>query len=220
MGLVYDPEWVTKPDWWTAVFTCLLFIATSGLWIFTGFMWAATKRAADAARVSADALPIVERAYVYPEIVATGPIEELIRNATVYYLGDTEKQNIPVPETAEITFNIKNYGKTPAILKTIYAGFGVGPVPTLIGLSIPESVLGERESTSAIICEMQIGITPHQATHIGLYTAHLSFCGEITFYDIWGIEQTTEFNFVWDKEIKRMTLRYAKTKPGNRDVTP
>ena len=39
--------WYTRPDWWTAVFTAALFISTSGLWVFTAFLWSASKRTAE-----------------------------------------------------------------------------------------------------------------------------------------------------------------------------
>ena len=34
-----------QPDWWVAIFTGLLFIATFGLWIFTALLWWTTRKA-------------------------------------------------------------------------------------------------------------------------------------------------------------------------------
>ena len=87
---------------------------------------ATARMAAEAARDSADAFPVVERAYVYPIIVSAGTTEACIENAKVFYLGDPSKNDEPTTDRAEITFKFKNYGKTPAILKRAYAGFGFG----------------------------------------------------------------------------------------------
>jgi predicted carbohydrate-binding protein with CBM5 and CBM33 domain len=38
-------EWFYKADWWVAICTFLLFVATSGLWLFTGLLWRETRRA-------------------------------------------------------------------------------------------------------------------------------------------------------------------------------
>jgi hypothetical protein len=174
-------------------------------------------RSADAAKQAADALPVVERAYIYPIIIAHGAIEDCIKNALVFYLGDPTKDDVPATETAELTFKFKNFGKTPAILKSAFVGFGVHPIGAEIGLSIPEAVLGVLEETNPLTSQMQIGITRKQAQHILVHTGHVCFTGEITFDDIWGNEHTTKFYFVWDKEIKRMALRSVetKTKPKN-----
>ena len=40
-----ESEWYTTPEGWTAAFTGGLFIATFGLWIFTGLLWNATRKA-------------------------------------------------------------------------------------------------------------------------------------------------------------------------------
>ena len=45
-----ESHWYSTPDWWIAGFTGCLFIATSGLWIVTAFMWNATSKHVDLAR--------------------------------------------------------------------------------------------------------------------------------------------------------------------------
>lgn len=167
---------------------------------------------ANAAKQAADAMSVVERAYVYPEIISAGAIDECISDALVFYEGDPAKDDTPILTTAEITFKIKNYGKTPAILKDAFTGFGVNPLSTEIGISISEAILGEKETTRELHTRMQVGLTRNQARHILAYTASLGFSGQITFDDIWGNEHTTRFYFVWDKEIKRMALRGIETK--------
>jgi hypothetical protein len=191
--------------------TVFIAIFTIVLGIFTVSLSRSTRIAANAAKQATDALPVVERAYVYPVIISAGGTGECIREALVFYEGDITKDDTPIPTTAEITFRIKNYGKTPAILKSAYAGFGVNPIGAELGLSIPESILGEMETTSELTSKMQAGPTRTQAQNIRVYTASMGFNGQITFDDIWGNEHTTRFLFVWDQEIQRMALRYVET---------
>jgi hypothetical protein len=177
--------------------------------IFTGVLWVVTGRAADAARAAADALPIVERAYVYPVIISVGPIRDMINRATVYYLGDIDKLDTPANEMSDLSFCIKNFGKTPAIIKGVYASWGVIPLKgfgAFIGRAVPESILGADGETSSIHIEMLQGITPNEARWIVDHTRTLAFEGIITFDDIWGVEYETRFLFRWDGEIEKMVL--------------
>lgn len=113
-----ESQWNT-PEGWTAIFTGLLFIATTGLWIFTWLLWASTRKAirdeekalqiaqfsANAARDSADALPTLERAHVFidvsPSIV--NEMQETIRGFR---------------DAIGVRYHFINHGKTPAIIKT------------------------------------------------------------------------------------------------------
>ena len=109
-------------------------------------------------------------------------------------------------------FKLKNYGKTPAIVKTLFVGLGAYPLGAEIGIFIPESIIGEKEFTSNLVAEMQISLTVNQGVRIDSYTGFFCFSGEITFDDIWGIENITRFSFIWDPTILRMILREASTK--------
>jgi hypothetical protein len=204
----------------SVIFTVALVGSNIALWRVTGTAANAAKQAAQAASVSADAVTVVERAYVYPVITGHGAIGECISNATVFFLGAPDKDDEPVPETAEVTFKFKNFGKTPAILKTAFVGVGVAPLGARIGLAIPEAVLGVLEETNSLRSEMQIGITRKQAQQIGAYTGHICFEGDITFNDIWDNEHTTEFYFVWDLWVERFNLRWVETKTKQKGERP
>jgi hypothetical protein len=197
-----------------AKYTLWLAILTGGLVIVSGFQGYFLIRSdrtaritAEAAQRSAESLTIVERASVYPVIITPGAIEACLRAAL-----SSNKDDIPESELAELTFRLKNFGKTPAILKEAFVAFGAAPHGALIGVSIPESVLASLEETSPIPCPMQIGITRKQAQHILAYTGHISFEGHVTFDDMWGKEHTIEFYFVWDQQIRWMALRGVETK--------
>jgi hypothetical protein len=201
-------------DWLIAGFSGLLVVANI-------FLWIANNRSAIAAKSAVEALPIVERAYVYPVVVGHGAIGDCIENARVFYLDDPTKDDVPAAETAEITFKFKNFGKTPAILKTAFAGVGVAPLGAQIGLPLADSVLGAGEETATpLVSKMEVGITRTQAQHILAYTRHVCFEGKVTFDDIWGNEHTTEFYFVWDHWISRMNLRWVETKTKHKGERP
>jgi hypothetical protein len=221
---------------WLMAFTGVLAFATVGLGIATILLYgtgekqfryairsgfrqsrdtkasiAVAEKSAAAANLSAKAVAVVERAYVYPVVINPGAIEQCIQAAL-----DSEGDDVPAPVTCELTFRFKNFGKTPAILKTAYVGFGAFPLGGQIGVSIPESVLASLEETRPLSSQMQVGITHKQARHILVYTGHICFEGEVTFDDIWGNEHTTEFYFVWDKEIRSMALRGVETKTNEK----
>ena len=105
--------WLDVPfEGWVAIGTFLLFFATSGLWIFTGFMWWSTRTAAIAAKAAADALPIVERAYLFADRTIRAKIDW--------------PQNRSDTRFGEFFLVVRNHGKTPAILRSIR--FGVIPL--------------------------------------------------------------------------------------------
>jgi hypothetical protein len=75
-------------DWLLVLFNGLLFGANLLLWRVTKTAADAAKKAADAADLSAKAVTVVERAYIYPVVIMHGGIEACINNALVFYLDD------------------------------------------------------------------------------------------------------------------------------------
>jgi len=113
----YSPIVVTLATVAIAIFTYTLWQATSGLFKValgqfkdTKTSIAIAKQAAEAAQKSADALPIMERAYIFSNIKIVGNMSD--PHAVSNFV-------------AELW--IKNHGKTPAIIKEI--GYG-GHYPT------------------------------------------------------------------------------------------
>jgi len=174
---------------------------------FTGILWVVTNKAANAAKEAAEALPVIERAHVYPMIVAVGPLLDCVRAAKVFYIDPPDVGgNKPCRETCELTFRIKNYGKTPAILKEVFVGFGVHPLGMEIGVTIQEGILGAGETTNDLISKMDRGLTRNEADHILFCTKHIAFIGQVLFEDIWGNEYRTKFHFAWEHSEGRMYL--------------
>jgi len=199
-------------DWLLVLFNGLLFGSNLLLWGVTRTAADAAKKAAEAADASAKAVTVVERAYVYPVITGHGAVRKCIDTALVFYLGDQTKDNVPCSEKTTITFKLKNFGKTPAILKEAYVGCGVNPFVAEEGVAITESVLGEMDETGPLVGLMHSGITRNQALHINVHTAHFCFSGIVTYYDIWDNEHTTRFYFMWEHDTERMALKGIETK--------
>jgi hypothetical protein len=123
--------WYKQPDWWVAIFTAFLFVATALLWVFTALLWRSTRQAvrdeaialkiaqsnAKAARDSADALPRLERAYIFftPDPTFPGHIQGIITG----YWSLSEGMPASMPPQTFIRYQFTNHGKTPAIVKSV-----------------------------------------------------------------------------------------------------
>ncbi len=174
-----------------------------------------TRKSANAAQMAAEALPIVERAYVYPVIAFQGNVQDCIRSAHVFYMDRLEGDaDTPSPETAEVSFRIKNLGKTPAVLTSVEViictwsardeGYEILP--------IAEAVLGANETTeTAFTSRMARGLSRNQAQGILSLMDFLVFRGRITFNDIWNYECVTEFVFHWRPDGNRWETRKITT---------
>ena len=101
-------------DWGTillVIFNGLLALFNFGLLVSNYKLWGATKDTAEAAKKSADALPTIERAYLFANIAPTN-------------------MN-PLNDPLEVTLGLRNEGKTPAIITDIHIGLtGESACPT------------------------------------------------------------------------------------------
>lgn len=188
------------------------------------FLFRADKTArisAEAAKASADALQVTERAYVYPVIVSFGDLMDHIRLAKAFFLDtDNSKADAHCSESVGLAFKIKNYGKTPAILKQVFAAFGVYPLGAGLGVVVPEGILGAGEATSELTSEMQQGLSRNEANHVVVYTRHIAFVGEIVFEDIWANEYRTRFHFAWEHSTNKMQLAGLVTEQTKATALP
>jgi hypothetical protein len=120
-GVSAEPKnkgcWYSNPDWWIAGFTGFLFFATTGLWYFTAMMWKATTKAANAAQVAAEAIPIMERPYIFIH-----GIHSLINQT------DPQRRRV-------IQYSVSNNGKLTAKVKDVRIACGLekfGKYPPLV----------------------------------------------------------------------------------------
>jgi hypothetical protein len=148
--LLDRPEWYAKPDWWIAGFTAALFVATTGLWVFTAMLWHTTRRAVtggeEAIKAAVASAKAASEQAVYTERAVKISEETAMRQLRAYVGVDDvsfecpsesiqhyepmdidKKQPIYTDYTA---ITIKNFGSTPAkevrvrsaILQTNYLG--------------------------------------------------------------------------------------------------
>lgn len=95
-------------DWFLVAFNGLLALFTYRLFVSTDRLFGATKESADAAKAATDALPKVERGYIFLD----GNV-----GYTIYYS----------PNHAYAKFKFRNHGKTPVVLTSIYQYFSYFP---------------------------------------------------------------------------------------------
>lgn len=90
-------KWYSRPDWWVAIFTFLLFLSTAGLWTFTALMWCSTARLA---RSSERALADLERPYIF-----------------IYEIASQHGGGVSNPPW--IQYTVANHGKLAAVIETV-----------------------------------------------------------------------------------------------------
>ncbi len=192
--------------WWqklrtdpVATFTAILTLATIGLgWV--------TYIAAVAAKRAADAIPVLERAYLYS-------IED--GNNIKYALALSKAD--PVQRMLDDTYDpdlwvrlkLKNYGKTPARLVSGEAMLSVTtPTPRVGGapeLPIKNSyVLGEGEESEPFDILLAEGISAHDAVEVEAGRATIVLWGYMDYLDIWGEKYTYQIRWTYNLSRDRM----------------
>lgn len=162
------------------LFSFLLFIGTMLLWL-------STRKAADAAKLSADALASAERAHLFVRVTSQN-VELIVTNAARLDLS-AEWDSGTVPRI-QITYVIKNFGKTPAILKEInHALEPMVDLPTKPQYSEPRGlpdnrVLGEGEETLHIVCTCEKPVTLEEARNIAAGKCSIWLIGRVVYEDI------------------------------------
>lgn len=167
---------------------------TKVLAIFTGVLAAVSFvqgifliRADNTARLSAEALPRMERAYVF--LAENVELDEINRDG-IYVM-------------AKVQYPFKNHGRTPAILKEIHvaSGFWRSSLPTMaaaIGGAIPDGlVLSAGEESRQFGCLMKTTVTDWDEAKDG--GGYIAFFGRIIYTDVFGERHETgfcrEYNF-------------------------
>lgn len=171
LSTVHDDP-ITRYTFWLMVFTGLLFVCNV-------FLWLCTKKAADAAQKAADALPTIERAYLFIEV---GKPEHVDRNTF----------NIPIKAS--------NFGKTPAVVIKYDAAYVWGErcpstFPHLKG-QLPDgvSVVASGEWNGVKITTGDI--PPDVLGKIGRGEIKSFCCGRVEYHDVWKIRHET--GFCWE----------------------
>jgi hypothetical protein len=102
--------------------TWALVAVTFALALVTGFLFATTRTAARAAKESAEALPKLERAYLFETVTMTTQISGVATQLSLKQ-GEIDLEG-SIPEDVFPRFSVRlvNHGKTPAIIKSVLLG--------------------------------------------------------------------------------------------------
>jgi len=178
-------------DGWVAIFTGVLTLATIGMGYFT-YM------AARAAKDAAEALPILERAYIYLRLTGDNVA------SAIAHVDALTVETVML----SVDFQFKNFGKTPARLvggqvelyqipfgdkQTMITDWPIGYM----------DVLGENEETSGQ--NRRIYLPRVDLPRISSGQWHLLLRGYIEYFDIWGKHQVCDVDWKYNPALKRFT---------------
>ncbi|MGA7674664.1 MAG: hypothetical protein WCA78_06405 [Rhizomicrobium sp.] len=165
-------------------------------------------RAANAAKKAADvadrALTDLETPFLYP-VIKSGTFKEDFEPFVLY-------DNPASPDifvTPTVSFKIKNYGRTPALLRSVAARFEyltempAEPRTDVYADYAVEPVLEAAQETSTTIKKFTT-VPVNKAAYKGLKDGdcHLFLYGEMIFADIFRADYTQTFCLAWDFRTK------------------
>jgi len=188
-----------------SLFTFILALTTGGLWIATIGLYLAgekqiavanktadaAKEAAVAAEKSANALPIIEGAYLFPDII----IDHVADSLSAFEQSQVKTNRLI------IEFQVKNFGRTPALIQSVHANL-IHP-DSINGRAfdndhrktVRKTILGSGEPTERLQTEIA-DFSREEAAHIKSGQSQLYFTGKIFYFDIWG--QRWALFFDWE----------------------
>jgi hypothetical protein len=191
----------------TAVFTVVLAISTILLWSSTDRLWKAGERqiesaikSANAAKEAAEALPKLERAYVFfGSATSVGMIE--------FSVATTQK-------TVVFNYTYFNHGRTPAIIKAVQVdaryirtgfpepfGDDGGKLPT-------DFVFGADRESKPNEGRVLIKVTDYQDAKKGI--GNIFFWGRIDYEDVFGKPHTSALCSEWHFGQNRFVISGGK----------
>jgi hypothetical protein len=184
----------TNPSAVTAVAAILIAVFTWSLWRANERMWSVTSAAADAARRSADALVVAEQAQLLAVFGASNIAHVLTE------LGAREPSGDEAPkERVFVQYVLKNYGRTPAVLKEIShelqhwrslpEELKYFPIPAM-----PKEVaVVAGASSESLQCTLSVPLTVEAATSIRRSDSYLWFYGRVVYEDAFAREREHRF---------------------------
>lgn len=178
LGAIKDDP-ITTYTFWLMIFTGALVICNVGLWFYT-------MRAANSAKKAADALPTVERAYLFIDSI------EWPKGELGFTLSEYNK-------LTPIKGIIRNVGRTPAILCKVSSMVSIkeSEYPTKeavrgkLEISVPTGVIIEGDGTEPFSCGGAIG--PSIMTESDFIQATILCYGYVIYEDIFGKSHETGF---------------------------
>lgn len=186
-------------DWWITGATLWLAGVTTALAIFTAFLWGATAKLVRDAKETASAARAQERAYIFiHEITITKIFTKLTGDIEVV---SSRIFGLDALAESKISFSLKNYGRTPAILKEVKAEAIIlrdlpGSADDLKGTKYPVGfVLSSGETSENFECDI-IGANDLWMNQVREGTADVYIHGSVRYADVFGEEWIT--GFCWE----------------------
>jgi hypothetical protein len=178
----------------TALFTVVLAASTILLWIVTN-------KAAEAAKVAAEYIPMVEGAHVYVVMKVDNVQHQIRAIATT--------PTLPMGFTAKIDVALKNFGKTPAFIERFTARLLVvsakKPISGPEANIQPNTIIGTGEETKLLTVSAS-PLSKTDAEEIWRCAAALVLAGTLIYRDILGVEWTVPFDGRFDNEAGRFRI--------------
>jgi hypothetical protein len=187
--------------WWNWIFVSLFAFFGCGQFVLLlyqsnviGKTLTATKRTVDIAERTAAEF---ETPFLFPVLVSSSVSEDLRSLA--------EQENPELTASPRVSFTIKNFGRTPALLQRASAVFFVGELEEAhndpVSGRLPELMLEPLGSlTTPLEREIDRQIDRPALESLKNQTARLYLRGRITFLDVSGNRYEQIFCFTWDLE--------------------
>ena len=187
--------------WWNWIFVSLFAFFGCGQLVLLlyqsnviGKTLTATKRTVDVAERTAAEF---ETPFLFPVLVSSSVAEDLLSLA--------DPENPELTATPRVSFTIKNFGRTPALLQRASAVFFVGELEEAhndpVSGRLPELMLEPLGSlTMPLERELDKPMDRQALEALKSQTARLYLRGRITFLDVSGNRYEQIFCFTWDLE--------------------
>jgi hypothetical protein len=196
----HESTWYRSADWWMVIFSGCLFIATTGLWIYTALMWRTTRTAV---KDSAKGVDLANKTYIAthrPKIVVRGLF--------------MVSPNPSSPNMARLSFLITNTGDTDAEIVE-FKFFLIFTGDDSIEMPIVRTEEAKEPPFKLIVgdefrwygnCEMnpaKVINATNRAIHDQEALSELDFRGTISFKDLGGNLRQTSFHRSYDFKKRR-----------------
>jgi hypothetical protein len=180
----------------TSIAAVLIAIFTWTLWRSSELMWSVTTAAADAARRSADALVVAEQA----QLLAVFGVSNIAHVLTELGAREPSSDEATTPkERVFVQYSLKNYGRTPAVLKEIShelqhwsrlpEELKYFPIPAM-----PKEVaVVAGASSESLQCTLAVPLTVEAATSIRRSDSYLWLYGRVVYEDAFARERELRF---------------------------
>jgi hypothetical protein len=166
---------------------------------FTWQLFTATKKSADAALLSAQAVINAERAHLYV-IIKQHNVSKLIHDIRLMYSSGVANNRIEMPT---LTYVLKNYGKTPAMVESIAHCVTIqeteGGQRTLQDAERALQILGDGEQTQPMrVAFEERAFIVEDAELLADNATMVFFYSEATFMDAFNRRYQIAFDFIYD----------------------